>query len=129
MDILPNLLDKKMKAEGLSGREVARRIGVSATTIARVLDGESVDVDTLLRLCKWMDVSPAAILDAQLPSRSGLSAKIAAVVQANPALAEVFDTAFEKLAVGEIDISDIQDVAAYAAYRLKLGEGKKVDSD
>jgi len=125
MDILPNLLRNKMNSEGLSGREVARQIGVSATTVARVLNGESVDVDTLLRLCKWMDVSPAAILDAQLPSRSGLSAKIAAVIQTNPALAEIFDAAMEKLGKGEVDISVIHDLAAYAAYRLKLGEEKK----
>ena len=39
-------------------RELAERIGVSASTVSRLEKGKVPDVDTFLRVCKWMGSSP-----------------------------------------------------------------------
>jgi transcriptional regulator with XRE-family HTH domain len=51
------LIRAKRGSRGL--REVASEIGgVSASTMSRVEQGKVPDLDTFMRLCKWLNVSP-----------------------------------------------------------------------
>lgn len=54
---LATLLKSKRGSKGL--RAVAQEIGgVSASTLSRIERGEVPDLDTFIRLCRWLDVSP-----------------------------------------------------------------------
>jgi len=125
--LLPELVQDKMRKEGLSIREAGRQIGIAHTTVIRILNGETLDLKTLIDVCEWLGVSPSSILDSQILGRSYLSAKIAVVVERNPEFAKVFEEAMDRLAQGKIDLATVADFVAYAAYRLKIEEKTEVD--
>lgn len=55
-DLLAGMLKEKRGKVGL--REVAKQIGdVSAATISRIEQGKIPDVDTFIKICKWLGTS------------------------------------------------------------------------
>ena len=55
-DLLAGMLKNKRGDKGL--RAVAEEIGgVSFATLSRIEQGKLPDVDTFIRICKWLDVS------------------------------------------------------------------------
>ena len=53
---LATMIKNKRGRRGL--REVAKEIGdVSASTLSRIEQGKIPDLDTFIKLCKWLDVS------------------------------------------------------------------------
>jgi transcriptional regulator with XRE-family HTH domain len=44
-------------------REVASEIGISAATLTRVEAGRLPDIATFQKICSWLNVNPAEILD------------------------------------------------------------------
>lgn len=55
-ELLSNMLKSKRGKQGL--RETALQIGdVSAPTLSRIEQGNLPDVETFLKLCKWLQVS------------------------------------------------------------------------
>lgn len=44
-------------------REVAQEIGISAATLTRVEGGRLPDIGTFQKICSWLKVNPAEILD------------------------------------------------------------------
>ena len=120
MSVLQKIFDERIRKLGISEREAARQINVSPTTISRIRKGEALDIDTLIAVCAWLGVAPSAVLDAYLPEADGLAPKIAAVVEANPALSTVFEEAMDRLLRNEISMEAVEDLIRYAAYRLGL---------
>lgn len=58
---LANLVRSKRGSRGL--RETAKEIGnVSPSTISRVENGKTPDVETFLSLCDWLEVPPAELI-------------------------------------------------------------------
>jgi len=54
-ELLAGMLKNKRASKGL--RTVAKEIGgVSAATLSRIEQGKIPDVDTFIRICKWIDV-------------------------------------------------------------------------
>lgn len=54
---LSQMIKSKRGAQGL--RKVAEDIGdVSASTLSRIEQGNLPDIDTFLKICKWLEVSP-----------------------------------------------------------------------
>jgi DNA-binding Xre family transcriptional regulator len=128
-NVLSTLVNEKIRKDRISVREASRQVGVSATTMSRVLEGESVDVDTLIMICSWLGVSPSHVLDAFMPDEGGLGAAFAAIIEANPRLAKAFGEAIERVISGEIPPDALRDVVAYANYRLLYEEVPEVPSD
>jgi len=62
-ELLASMLKNKRADRGL--RTVAEEIGdVSAATLSRIEQGKIPDVDTFIKICKWLDVtSDTFILD------------------------------------------------------------------
>ncbi len=55
-DLLAGMLKNKRAGKGL--RAVAEEIGgISFATLSRIEQGKIPDVDTFIRVCKWMDVT------------------------------------------------------------------------
>jgi len=48
---------------GKGVRDVAKEIGISAATLTRVEGGRLPDIATFQKLCTWLNVNPAEILD------------------------------------------------------------------
>jgi transcriptional regulator with XRE-family HTH domain len=122
MNTLSVLLKEARKERGLSYRQAAEQVGTSRTTIQRIEEGEPVDVETLIKICNWIGVSPSTVLDAEGLGKDALAAQIAAVMQAEPGLAEVFSQAMARVINGDMDPHTFRDLAAYAAYRLGIGK-------
>lgn len=61
LDKLVALIKAKRGNRGL--RETAKEIGgVSASTLSRLEQGKMPDLDTFMRLCTWLNVSPEDLL-------------------------------------------------------------------
>jgi transcriptional regulator with XRE-family HTH domain len=118
--LLVKMLDDKMRQRNLSLRQAGKEIGVSHTTISRILQGQTADIDTLIAMCKWLGISPSDVLDSNVEGPSGLGARIATVLETNPKLAVVFEEAIGRLEEGEITPQTIEDLIAYMSYRLGL---------
>ena|SRR3990167_1519676 len=54
-------IKKKRGNRGL--REVAQEMGISHTTLSRIEGGKQPDLDTFSKICKWLEVNPADILN------------------------------------------------------------------
>lgn len=80
IDQLAHYVQWKMDQEGLSLRQAARKAKVSAATMSRILKkGRSrprPDVDTLVRVLRWVDVPIDKIVETQQsPSRIAIALK------------------------------------------------------
>ncbi|MFN8288974.1 MAG: helix-turn-helix transcriptional regulator [Chitinophagaceae bacterium] len=55
IDALSKMIKSKRSDRGL--REVAKEIGISLSTLSRVENGNLPDIDSYMKLCKWLEVS------------------------------------------------------------------------
>lgn len=48
-------------------RDVAKQTGISASTLSRVerMEGYQLRMDTFLKLCDWLEVSPCDLIEVQ----------------------------------------------------------------
>ncbi len=53
-------IKNKRGTKGL--RETAKIIGVSAATLSRIESGKQPDLDTFVKICKWLEINPSEIL-------------------------------------------------------------------
>jgi transcriptional regulator with XRE-family HTH domain len=124
--MLSSYLREKLGKEGASVRQAARDIGVSHTTILRVLDDQPIDVGTLIKVCDYVGVAPAYVLNSLSGDKSiSLRNKMDLIVQRYPRVQAVFDEAIRRLENGEVSQQAVDELLSFAAYRL----GIVVDDD
>lgn len=71
---LSSMLKQKRGEKGL--RTIAQEIGgVSASTLSRIEQGNVPDVDTFVRICKWLEVSMDEFSDEIQENKNELSTK------------------------------------------------------
>ena len=58
---LGTIVREKRSSRGL--RTVASEIGTSAPTLSRIESGRMPDLQTFGKLCRWLEVDPATLLD------------------------------------------------------------------
>jgi transcriptional regulator with XRE-family HTH domain len=61
-------------------REVAQEIGISAATLTRVEGGRLPDIATFQKMCSWLQVNPAEILDIPTESKPTSTETLVAAV-------------------------------------------------
>ena len=122
--MLGNMLHEHLKENELSIRAAAREIGVAHSTLGRLLDGETIDFDTYIQVCDWLNLSPADMLhsEGKIGSMSEIASRMAIILQTSPSLAQVFDEVTQKYRNGKISIDTVKDIVAYAGYRLGIDE-------
>jgi transcriptional regulator with XRE-family HTH domain len=126
--MLAEILRIEMKDKGLALRTAAGEIGVSHTTLARAMRGETVDFETLVRIASWLNMSVSSVVNTfDEDEESAVLNGIAALVEAEPELREVFLDAGRMVANGQISTNDLKDIAAYAAYRLNAAKGHTIN--
>lgn len=118
--MLKDLVNRKMEFEHLSLRSASNQIGVSHTTIARVLKGDTVDMPTIIATCKWLGLTPADVLGSGTRKET-LATRLAIIIDKEPRLAKVFNDAIDLMDIGELDDGIINDIIAYATFRMKVG--------
>ncbi len=120
MEKLAKLLKERMNEEKLSVRKAAKLIGgVSHSTIARVINGETVEVDTLIRICDFLKIPVAEVLDLEEGPRE-LTNKIRKLVSFEPELGEVFKKIADGIADEKIDREILSEIASFASFRLHV---------
>ena len=123
--MLSSLLNEKIKNGNLSIRTASKLIGVSHTTLLRAMSGEIVDLSTLEKFSRWLEVKPTELLDVMLGSKSPLADQIVVVLKNSPKLAKAFEDVMKAIIDGKASPNLVEDLAAYAAFRLHmLGKGK-----
>lgn len=115
--MLKFILAQKMKELELGSRRVAEETEVSHTTILRVPRGETVDLETVLKLSNWLGMRPSSLLNS-MSEQSTLSDRVTALIEAHPSLASVFEKAIDSINAGKASPAIIDDIVAYAVYKL-----------
>ena len=88
--MLQSLLAEKMRKEKLSARDAARQIGVSHTTVIRVLDGDVPNVENITALSNWLGISVATALGVETGTQDDVAARVALLIEAEPRLKQLF---------------------------------------
>ena len=55
-------LRERMLKDRLSSRAAGKAAGVAHTTIMRILDGKDVSVDTLEKVCAFLEIDPGDVI-------------------------------------------------------------------
>jgi transcriptional regulator with XRE-family HTH domain len=82
-------IEGKRKAEGLSWRELGRRLKLSPSTFSRLSRGRRPDVETFLRLVGWLDMPAELFVRGEKPlprKRKSTMAEIARALRQDPLL-------------------------------------------
>jgi len=75
---LGSLLRDRRGGRGI--REVAHEIGISAATLTRVEGGRLPDIATFQKICSWLKVDPAEVLDLPVEKNPNSSDTLIAAV-------------------------------------------------
>jgi transcriptional regulator with XRE-family HTH domain len=124
--MLKELLDTEMRKRGLSLRSTAVEIGVAHTTVVRLLKGDAADVPTLLKVCKWLNVSPSLILNSE--ENTDARAVFSTIAEVVPGLLEVLEQATADFKVGALTAEDLEEITSFIAFRLKARKDKDARS-
>ena len=125
-ETLKNLVKLKMKDENLSLRKAGDQAGVAHTTIDRVLKKETIDLETMEKICKWVGIPVSAVLDAG-DEKSEMVDEVAALFAMNEEFSFVFDELASRIKTGELDTTILSEINAFVSYRMheRLQNGKK----
>jgi len=114
---LKNLVEMKMKQENLSLRKAGDQAGVAHTTIDRVIKEESIDMETMEKVCNWLGVPLGAILDEEVKGTERLQ-HIATLFSMNDEFERVFSEIAMKIKSGTLDRDIITEITSFASFRL-----------
>lgn len=121
--LLAKLLREDIERRQWSERQMARNLGLSATTINRFLAGDDIDLATMLKICTWLGVPPSVALDALIPDTpDGTRAQLALILDSDPATEQMFFDLAEKITSGKIPPSALREALEYIDFRY----GRKV---
>jgi len=120
--MLQTLLKDEAKKRGWSIRDLAKAIGTSHSTIIRAMEGELVDLGTIVKIADWMNVRPSTLLNG-FGKQDKTVMQIATLVERTPELGKVLEKATDAIQNGKADPNIIDDIVAYANYKLNLSGG------
>lgn len=67
------------KRGGIGLRAAAADIGTSAPTLSRIESGKTPDLQTFIKLCRWLEIDPASIMGVSVsPRRRAVGDSLAA---------------------------------------------------
>jgi DNA-binding Xre family transcriptional regulator len=116
--MLQRILQDEIRSRGISIREASRQIGISHTTLFRVLDGKQLDLPTIELICKWLGIKANEVLrlpESQSPTTAD---KLAVLISRNPRLSAAMDRLVALYEDKQIEAVIVSDVLAYIAFRV-----------
>jgi transcriptional regulator with XRE-family HTH domain len=120
--MLKNLLEGAMKEKNLSSRDLGAILDLSHTTILKALQGDQVDLTTLIKMAEWLKIRPSSLLDT-LGDGADIDDKILVLSEAYPELRVVLEKAAEAVEAGQADPAIIKDIVAYVEFRIQSAGG------
>jgi transcriptional regulator with XRE-family HTH domain len=115
--MLDIMLKQAMRERGLSSHKAAAEIGVAHATVLRVLKGEAVDINTLIKFANFLKVRPSELLNS-MNTDATLPDQLAALLSHSPELEATLKDAMERVRAGELKPATIADIVSYALYKL-----------
>jgi transcriptional regulator with XRE-family HTH domain len=119
--ILSKMLREKIKDKHLSLRDTGIEIGVSHTTVARIIEGKEIDMVTVEKIAKWMNVPIATLLNVDKPNEE-LWNKLQVVFSQHPELYKIFNDFIDGVMNDEVASSILTEIVAYAEFRIKYSK-------
>lgn len=116
--MLQIVLQKAMQEKGLSSHKAAELIGTSHTTILRALRGETVDVDTIIKIANWLKIRPSELLNS-MSDEATLPEQLSVLLSHSRELEDELKDAVERVQAGALDPAVLRDIVSYALYKLK----------
>ena len=92
-------LDQRRQTEGLSWRQLAKKLGISPSTLSRMAQGHKPDVDSFATLIRWLGVPAERFFDG-VPAPKDDAATLALVsshLRANKKLSKESAQALEQI--------------------------------
>ena len=123
--MLQIVLEQAMKDKGLASRKAAEEIGVTHTTILRALRGETVDVDTIIKIANWLKIRPSELLDS-MTTDATLPEQLATLLSHSRDLEEHLADAVERVKAGQLDPAVLRDIVSYALFKLNTSGANNV---
>lgn len=62
-------LDQRRQTEGLSWRQLAKKLGISPSTLSRMAQGHKPDVDSFATIIRWLGVPAERFFDGAPPPK------------------------------------------------------------
>lgn len=78
-----------------------------------------MDMRTIVKVCEFLGISVSDALN--MSDDRDLSSRIAAILEIEPKLKEVFEEAISRVESGKASAELIHDIVLYANYKLSLG--------
>ncbi len=117
--MLKEFLRDTMRQRNLSGRETARQIGVSHTTIRRMLIDEPIDLDTAAKVTSWLGVSLAAVLEVDYEENLDMDIRILALLDRFPELRLLLEDLANAAMAGQLSVHLPREIANYGRFALR----------
>ncbi|PKN99570.1 MAG: hypothetical protein CVU42_07605 [Chloroflexi bacterium HGW-Chloroflexi-4] len=121
--MIVELIKEKMQKEGLSARAAALEAHVAHTTVLRAIEGRNLDLPSLNKICTWLGVSVADALSEGGAKDEVLASKMSLLISREPKLKALFEELVSEVEAGTLNSSDVEDIVAYAGYRIKQKKG------
>ena len=116
--MLQTLIKDRLHSRDISIREAAREIGISHTTLNRILtEGSNVDLPTIQTLATWLGVSLTTAIGIE-DDKSDVASAVTALIETEPQLANTFVRAAKEVMDGTLTGDDFRDILEYAMYKI-----------
>jgi transcriptional regulator with XRE-family HTH domain len=113
---LHGALDRARASKDLSWRELARQIGVSASTMSRLAQGQNPDINAFARMVRWLNVQAEAfIVEDGRPVNAPGEEEPELVAQLAPLLRARKD-------LGERDVQLLEDLISSVVRRFRADQ-------
>jgi len=114
---LRDIVKQKMNQDKLSLRTAGDQVGVSHTTIDRVLKEKSVDLETVQKVCDWVGIPITNVLDINQANVEMVD-EVAALISLNPELKKVLRKLDNNIKIGALNPIILSEIAAFISYRM-----------
>ncbi len=121
--MLGKMLDEGIRKKGISQREAGRQMGISATTIAAVIAGRPLEVNTAYLITKWLGV-PLETAVGVIPEDEKLVTQISLLLKTAPELEEIFKIAATEVEDGSLTSDDFREILEFAAFKIQQRKGR-----
>jgi len=115
--MINTILKNKLIEKELSLRDAGRLIGVSHTTLARVINGENIDLGTLEKISEWLGIPLSTALNSRSEA-SPTALRLSAILDANPRLADTFETVLQQVDVSQIPVEIMEEILSYLTFKI-----------